>query len=127
MVTCNIKDADTIIMIRQRMDLDIFSNEVTTDINIENCLDNTQEFLKYLIPFEVKITKAKEGNKNSSKFHIFNTQNLRIYQSFDQVVSDNKQCFEKSELIKSELSMLGLPEHAEINFDDNDSFINLMV
>jgi hypothetical protein len=122
-----IRYSDTIIMIRQRQDIDLFSSQVTADINISNSLDNSQDFLKYLIPFEMKITKAKDGLKNSSKFHIFNTQNLRIYQNFDDVVSDNKLCSEKSEKIKSELSVLGVPEHTEIDFDQNDPFSNLIV
>lgn len=115
--------SDSIIMIRQRQELDILHETVSPDLMIDenmNFSNIPSEFLYTLIPFEVKITKAKDGPKNFKKFHIFCFKNLRIYQSINDLVTDLEDCKVKSKALFSKLNIIGLnDEEAEINLEDN--------
>ena len=50
-----------------------------------------ESLAKVLIPYEVKITKAKEGVKDKKRYMLFCTENLRIYDSVEQYVNDRRQ------------------------------------
>ena len=127
-----IRYSDSIIMIRQRSDIDVFDSQVSTDVNIGDDYDigNVSDYLQYIIPFEAKITKAKDGDKGGNKFHIFNKRNLRIYDDFNEAISDLKKCDMKSNELLSKLSIIGLTgvdmKH-DIEIDDNDPFDNLLI
>jgi len=91
-----VRFSDYIYMIRLRADLDIQSATVKNDvIELDDGEDQTGMFdmggnkhTSELIPFEVQITKAKEGKKNVAKFHIFSGLNLRIYDSLRTFYGD---------------------------------------
>ena len=127
-----IRYSDSIIMIRQRSDIDVFDSQVSTDVNIGDSYDigNVSDYLQYIIPFEAKITKAKDGDKGGNKFHIFNKRNLRIYDDFNEAISDLKKCDMKSNELLSKLSIIGLTGvdmKRDIEIDDNDPFDNLLI
>lgn len=129
-----IRYSDNILMIRQRPELDIFSELVSNDIRSNNedisINDTSGDYLKYIIPFEVKITKAKDGEKGKQKFHLFNTKNLKIYQSIKELVADHKQCITKSNDLLNQLSIIGLSSDMDnemIGLDDNNPFENLIL
>lgn len=128
-----VRYADTIIMIRQRADLDIFSEQVASDVNQNNKLsigDSDNAHLGFITPFEVKITKAKDGQKGQSRFHIFSGKNLRITENVEEVISNHKHCNAKSEDLLNQLSLIGLSTSGitnEILFDDNNPFDNLIL
>lgn len=127
-----IRYSDSIIMIRQRSDIDVFDSQVSTDVNIGDDYDigNVSDYLQYIIPFEAKITKAKDGDKGGNKFHIFNKRNLRIYDDFNEAISDLKKCDMKSNELLSKLSIIGLTGvdmKNDIEIDDNDPFDNLLI
>lgn len=46
---------------------------------------------KVLIPYQMKITKAKDGTKDKSKYMLFCTENLRIYDNVEQYINDRRQ------------------------------------
>lgn len=127
-----IRYSDTIVMIRQREDLDIFSEDVAKDVNIDSTItidDATSDFLKYIIPFEAKITKAKDGDKGVRRFHIFNKKNLRICQDIDELIADHKNCLSKSNDLMNQLSIIGIDSSHidnEIEFNDENPFDNLI-
>lgn len=129
-----IRYSDNILMIRQRPELDIFSEVVSNDVKNNNedinITDTSGDYLKYIIPFEVKITKAKDGEKGKQKFHLFNTKNLKIYQSIKELIADHKQCVNKSNDLLNQLSILGLSSDVideMIGLDDNNPFENLIL
>jgi hypothetical protein len=127
-----IRYSDTIVMIRQREDLDIFSEDVSKDVNINSTLtidDSTSDFLKYIIPFEAKITKAKDGDKGVRKFHVFNKKNLRICEDIEELIRDHKQCISKSNDLMNQLAIIGIDNSHisnEIDFNDENPFDNLI-
>lgn len=92
-----VRYADYIYMIRQRFDLDLLSEQVKQDVADPNdttslsLVDLSSPEFRKLIPFEIKITKAKDGKKGASKFHLFNGNNLRIYNTLKEFYSDLAQ------------------------------------
>lgn len=110
-----IRYADYVIMIRQRPDVDLFSNEYNVNA--------ISDYIENLIPFEVKITKAKDGNKNVNKYHIFNTINLKIYQSIKDLINDIKICKRKSDILRDKISEISnseiIVEYKEDGFFEN--------
>lgn len=103
---------DYLYMIRQRKDLDLFSDILKDDIHFTSnrpmFSNNETEDFSYLIPVEIKITKAKEGEKDIKKFHLFNKRNLRIYDNMQQNLLDMKELESKSELLQKEIDQLSL-------------------
>jgi len=75
-----VRYADYIYMIRQRPDIDIISDQIKNDMSGDPAKINLSTDISKLIPFEVKITKAKDGERGAKRFHIFNRQDLGIYQ-----------------------------------------------
>lgn len=128
-----VRYSDNIIMIRQREDLDIFSEQVACDVNENNKVsisDSDNAYLSFIIPFEVKITKAKDGDKGQSRFHIFSKKNLKICETVEELIFNHKHCVAKSEELQNQLSMIGLSStdiDNEILFDENDPFDNLLL
>ena len=128
-----VRYSDSIIMIRQRADLDIFNSAVAADVNVDNAVsinDSSSDYLQSIIPFGAKITKAKDGDRGANKFHIFNKKNLRIYDSIGEVIEDHKLCVQKSNELLNKLSIIGLTGadiDNEILYDDNDPFENLIL
>ncbi len=118
---------DYLYMIRQRKDLDLFGEVIKNDVNFitgeddKSIFTNTnQEDFSYLIPVEIKITKAKEGEKDVKKFHLFNKRNLRIYDNMQQNVTDMKLLKTKSEVLQKEIDQMMLYskiENDDFNFD----------
>ncbi len=116
-------------MIRQRPELDILNDTVAPDLMIDenfNFSNISKDYLNTLIPFEVKITKAKDGAKNNKRFHIFCHKNLRIYQNINEFLSDIDSCKVKSETLQAKLNIVGLNTDIEIN-DETDEIDNLFL
>lgn len=63
---------------------------------------------KVLIPFEVKITKAKEGIKDKKKFMLFCTENLRIYDSVEVYIQDRPQLKINTKNLENDISSLSV-------------------
>lgn len=128
-----VRYSDNIVMIRQRADLDIFSEQVAGDVNGNNKVsinDSDNVYLGYVTPFEAKITKAKDGGKGDSRFHIFSSKNLKICETVEELIYNHKHCIAKSEDLLNQLSMIGLSNidiDNEILFDENDPFDNLIL
>lgn len=128
-----IRYSDNIFMIRQRPELDIFSEEVSQDINTSGkeltINDSSGDFLKHIVPFEVKITKAKDGEKGKRRFHLFDTKNLKIYQSINELIDDHKKCTTKSLDLMNQLSVIGIGTDLDVDpeFNDDNPFENLIL
>jgi len=76
-----------------------------------------ESLCKVLKPYEVKITKAKEGVKDKSKYMLFCTENLRIYDTVEQYIRDKKQLsFNTKDLEKQMSEMLVANTGNDISF-----------
>ena len=121
-----VRYSDYIYMVRMRHDMDILSERVredTDDVNTDYQTNTTNVFqtledkyLQELCPFEVKITKAKDGKKDKVKFHLFSGHNLRIYDNLSQFYADLPRIKETQKFIQNELNLI-LSE-SSIDFGD---------
>ncbi|MEM4385626.1 MAG: DnaB-like helicase C-terminal domain-containing protein [Candidatus Anstonellales archaeon] len=113
-----VRYTDYMYMVRQREDVDIESSIIREDLKgNESNIIGLKDSLDYLIPFEIKITKSKEGQRNISKFHIFNTRNLRIYDDIDSCRKDMLEIAKSTKSIKDLILMVD-----SISFDDIEDF-----
>jgi len=88
-----VRYTDYIYMIRLRSDTDLLhpqvKNDVTTPLDPQiSVVDLSGQYFQNLVPLEIKITKAKDGKRNISKFHIFSGSNLRVYDKLSNFISD---------------------------------------
>lgn len=92
-----VRYADYIYMVRLRRDLQILSEEVKQYIispeDLQNATATTftdlqNENNSKLLPFEVTITKAKDGDRGLNRFHVFSGNNLKIYDKLNTYYSD---------------------------------------
>ncbi len=112
-----IQYGDYVYMIRMRPDLDINGDTVKADIddihetNSNNTLETmlnefTDSYINNLIPFEVKITKAKEGIKDKVKFHIFNGNNLQIHDYLSEYYTSIKRLKKSKKYLLNQIDIL---------------------
>jgi hypothetical protein len=83
------------------------------------------ELAKILIPYQVKITKAKEGVKDKSRFMLFCTENLRIYDTIDQYIQDRKQLRLNTKQLEQhivEMNQVQLATNDELSFLNSSEF-----
>lgn len=125
--------ADSIIQIRMRTDLSIISEEVKSDIykssnsnkalSFKDLNSNNSNPQNDLVPFEMKITKAKDGDKDVSKFALFCKKNLRIYDKIDDYMKDSKLCDINQSQIEKDVNYLktnNLNADIDYEIDIND-------
>lgn len=101
-----VRYADYIYMIRQRPDIDIISDQIKGDIGGDSTLLNLSSDLSRLVPFEVKITKAKDGNRDAKKIHIFSKQTLGIYDTYERLVKEASDSQTKTASLQTSLGAL---------------------
>jgi hypothetical protein len=125
-----IRYSDVIIMARQDHSKSITNSEVMKDVldssyNIASL--PSVDYYSSLVPMYIKITKAKEGQKNMDKYHIFNPLNLRIYNTFDDVIEDMKMYKNINEELLKDIESIGLLIDNDIIFDVTDEFENIIM
>lgn len=59
-----------------------------------------------MIPFEVKITKSKESGKDFTRFSLFCTENLRIYNNIQEYIDDAKTLYPSSKRLEQDIKSL---------------------
>lgn len=59
-----------------------------------------------LVPFEIELTKSKEGGKGVIKYCLFCKQNLRIYDTINQYLHDMPQMVKKSDALLQDIEIL---------------------
>jgi len=110
-----VRYSDYIIMVRMRTELDLLSPQVKSDVvNYQDgdkqisMIDMTGQHLGNIVPFEAKITKAKEGKKDIIKFHIFSGSNLKIYSTLDEFFKDTNSFKRNSSWLQNQIDLLGM-------------------
>ena len=78
---------------------------------------------------QLKITKAKDRNKNDSKYLIFNPYNLRINDNFNEVAADMLELKQNSIEFLKDIESVGLIiDDVELSFsEDIDPFENILI
>jgi len=120
-----VRYADYIYMIRQRPDIDIISDQLKQDMNGDPAtlsgFSSGNSGLGRLVPFEVKITKAKDGDRGAKKIHVFSKQTLGIYDNYDVLNRDSITSGTISSSLFTSLAALGCDtsdsEHGADDFD----------
>jgi len=105
-----VRYADYIYMIRQRPDIDIISDQLKQDMKgdptILSGFNTGISGLGRLVPFEVKITKAKDGDRGAKKIHIFSKQTLGIYDDYSILQQETMRSNTSSVSMLNELQNL---------------------
>jgi hypothetical protein len=113
-----VRYADFIYMCRMRRDLNpladpVLSHIIDPSIHLNQDQSLKPEILKLkqmitdvLIPFEVKITKSKESGKDFSRFSLFCTENLRIYNNIEEYLKDAKTLYPHSKKLEQDIKSL---------------------
>ncbi len=109
-----VRYSDYIYMVRIRNDLNILAECVKKDIlPLEDQADLNFSDLnnvnnQKLQPFEMKITKAKDGAKNELKYLIFSGNNLRIYEQLNDVYTTISDLHRRSSMLNNQIELLGV-------------------
>jgi len=112
-----VRYADFLYMCRMRRDLNpladpVLSHVIDPSLHLLNgqlkpeILKMKTLITEVLIPFEVKITKSKESGKDFSKFSLFCTENLRIYNSIQEFIEDAKILYPNSKRLENDIKSL---------------------
>jgi hypothetical protein len=67
-----------------------------------------QSLSKVLIPFQVKITKAKDGIKDLSRYSLFCVENLRIYDSVEVYIQDRPQLKINTKNLENDINQMSI-------------------
>lgn len=106
-----IRYSDFVIMGRMHRDLDIFNNpeikdfllpdfEDLEDQKLKNAVITYKEYLKQVInPYEIKITKAKESNRDVTYYMAFCSENLKIYNNIYEFIKEMDEMNKRSKLL----------------------------
>jgi len=130
-----VRFSDYIYMIRLRSDLDLYAPSVKHDItdgtddddNQIGMTDMSGQYIQQTVPFEVQITKAKEGKKNVQKFHIFSGLNLRIYDNISEFYTDLPLVIKNNKWLKDQIQVLQMENRQHLSVSgDNKAQINLI-
>ena len=133
-----IRFSDFVYMMRMREDLNFLSefvrpNVIRKDPTQQGTQQNiTPEILaikdklqSVLMPLEVKITKSKDSSKNQTKFLLFCSENLCIYNDVQEYLEDVPTIIANNNKLAKDINIL--LNHAIVNtvtenFDDDVSF-----
>lgn len=106
-----VRYSDYIYMIRMRDDLDLLQEQVKNDVTSKadtiTLQDVTGNTANSVTPFEVKITKAKEGQKNRVKFHLFCSTNLRIYDNVNELYTEAPENQKSTTELRNHIELIG--------------------
>ncbi len=103
--------------------IDTIDNSTKIDRSNPNTLIALENLQNTLIPYEVKITKAKEGKRDKKKFMLFCTENLRIYENIDQYLDDKDELASNSRELEQKLLEINQPS-IPLSLDETLSFFN---
>lgn len=127
-----VRYSDYIYMIRMRNELDILSPQVKNDVCQEQTEDvsfmdmSGNNYTKTIVPFEVKITKAKEGTKNVVRFHLFAGMNLKIYETLSEFFLDLNPFKHASSELENQIDIMGMNMKQQIGQDQSQLELDLI-
>lgn len=115
-----VRYSDFIYMSRMRSDLTFLHEAVrphvipkktladgtTTDFISPEILKIKDKLVEVLVPFEIKITKSKDSEKDQSRFLLFCKENLRIYNNIDEYIRDAPLIEANSNKLEKDVTIL---------------------
>jgi hypothetical protein len=113
-----VRYADFLYMCRMRRDLNPLTDPVLPHVTDKQLHYDNNDQLKpeiskltaiitdVLIPFEVKITKSKESGKDFTRFSLFCTENLRIYNNIQEYIDDARTLYPVSKRLEQDIKSL---------------------
>lgn len=113
-----VRYADFLYMCRMRRDLNPLTDPVLPHVTDKQLHFDTNDQLKpeiakltsiiteVLIPFEVKITKSKESGKDFTRYSLFCTENLRIYNNIQEYLDDARTLYPTSKRLENDIKSL---------------------
>lgn len=125
-----IRYSDFVIMGRMHRDRDIFNDptikefllpdfENLEDERLKNTVITYKEYLKQVInPYEIKITKAKESNRDVTYFMAFCSENLKIYNNIYEFINEMNDMIKKSKFLQHSIE-----QSANLTWSNNTNFI----
>ena len=108
---------------RTFLDNDVARDVIKKDLTTVSPSDLAayESLAKVLTPYEVKITKAKEGVKDKTKYMLFCTENLRIYDTVEQYIQDRKELVDNSSDLEKKVSEMLVINNVN---DNTPNFLN---
>jgi len=111
-----VRYSDYIYMARKCDNKTFLDNDVSYDVlkDTNGAPPSPQDLIAYqslskiLIPFQVKITKAKDGIKDKSRFSLFCTENLRIYDSVEMYIQDRPQLKINTKNLENDINQMSI-------------------
>ena len=73
-----------------------------------------------MIPFEVKITKAKDGEKGKTRYFLLCKQNIRLYNTVDEYLNDLNQLQINSTRLSSDIDALSQLVFSDLSVTSSD-------
>ena len=95
-----------------RDDLNVFSPEVEKfvfkpgDSESSRIISLKEDLVSKLKPLEMRVSKSKEKGKGFSRFMVFSSQNLRLYNTVDEYLDDIKELQSNSVLIDKRIEKI---------------------
>lgn len=126
-----IRYSDYVYMVRMRTELDCIAPQVKGDVcdgsdQDIGMMDMTGSYIQNLVPFEMKITKAKEGKKNIVRFHLFSGLTLKIYDTLSAFFMDLTTFKQSSANLKTQIDLIGMNTMQQVGKDQQQFEINLL-
>jgi len=117
-----VRYCDLLINIKQRDNIGVLDPQVSADINISSLTNQKMPIIieNDVIPFEVTITKNKNGNRGMSRFHMFCKTNLKIYSDASHYINDLKKCATRSKEMADKLELIEISNSNCISSDFED-------
>ena len=121
-----VRYSDYIYMIRMRYDMDVLAEcvkehviplESHTQVSFTDMSNPNNSNLR---PFEIKITKAKDGAKNDLRYHIFSGNNLRIYEELNVVHGNYLELEQNSQALANQIELLGVSDVRSAQVQNTD-------
>ena len=108
---------------RTFLDNDVARDVIKKDLSTVSPSDLAayESLAKVLTPYEVKITKAKAGVKDKTKYMLFCTENLRIYDTVEQYIQDRKELVDNSSDLEKKVSEMLVTNNIS---DNTPNFLN---
>lgn len=98
-------------------DLKTNSDQLSPEI-----LKKQDQICSNLIPFEIKITKAKEGGKDKMTYMLFCKENLRLYNNLGEYLADLSKLESGSRALEKDIEILTSVATSSISEDFADDY-----
>jgi hypothetical protein len=88
-------------------DNDSWANNTKSSSKLKSdILDKLDQLKEELYPFEIKISKSKEGGRDNREYQVFSKTNLRIYDQIPEYIKDMPELVKNTNILDNEINSL---------------------